>query len=307
MAAVRAIGLVGPDARRGAARRARRGAAPGDPVERRPQRRAVRGARGGACRALHAIAGNLAMPGFTAPKLLWVREHEPRAVRTHGARAAAQGLAAPAAHRRDASATCPTPRARCGSTSARAAGRTKLLAACGLTRDHMPRLVEGSEVVGPAATPSWPTRWGLRGRHRGGRRRRRQRGQRGRHRRGAAGPGLRLAGHLGRDLRRQRPLPPDPDSAVHAFCHALPGRWHQMSVMLSAASALRWARELLGLPSEAALLERVARADTGAARAGAAVPALPERRAHAAQRSECPGRAVRPDARARRGRRSPTR
>ena len=40
-----------------------------------------------------------------------------------------------------------------------------------------------------------------------------------------------------------------------------------MSVMLSAASALRWARELLGLPSEEALLERVARADTGAARA----------------------------------------
>ena len=27
---------------------------------------------------LHAIAGNLAMPGFTAPKLLWVRKHEPR-------------------------------------------------------------------------------------------------------------------------------------------------------------------------------------------------------------------------------------
>jgi xylulokinase len=51
---------------------------------------------------------------------------------------------------------------------------------------------------------------------------------------------------------------PNPASAVHAFCHALPGMWHQMSVMLAAASALRWARELLGLPSEAALLERVA-------------------------------------------------
>jgi xylulokinase len=51
---------------------------------------------------------------------------------------------------------------------------------------------------------------------------------------------------------------PHPQAAVHAFCHALPGRWHQMTVMLSAASALRWARQLLGLPSEAALLERVA-------------------------------------------------
>ena len=51
---------------------------------------------------------------------------------------------------------------------------------------------------------------------------------------------------------------PNPQSAMHAFCHALPARWHQMSVMLSAASALRWVRELLGLPSEAALLDRVA-------------------------------------------------
>jgi len=30
------------------------------------------------CPSLHAIAGNLAMPGFTAPKLLWVARHEPK-------------------------------------------------------------------------------------------------------------------------------------------------------------------------------------------------------------------------------------
>jgi xylulokinase len=41
---------------------------------------------------------------------------------------------------------------------------------------------------------------------------------------------------------------------VHAFCHALPGRWHQMSVMLSAASALTWATRLTGHAGEAALL-----------------------------------------------------
>jgi xylulokinase len=51
---------------------------------------------------------------------------------------------------------------------------------------------------------------------------------------------------------------PNPVKAVHTFCHALPGAWHQMSVMLSAGSALRWVRELLGQASEAALLERVA-------------------------------------------------
>jgi xylulokinase len=52
---------------------------------------------------------------------------------------------------------------------------------------------------------------------------------------------------------------PNPATAMHAFCHALPNTWHQMSVMLSAASALRWARELMGLASEAELLDRVAR------------------------------------------------
>jgi xylulokinase len=51
---------------------------------------------------------------------------------------------------------------------------------------------------------------------------------------------------------------PNPGSAVHAFCHALPGRWHQMSVMLSAASGLQWVTQLTGSGSEAALLERVA-------------------------------------------------
>jgi xylulokinase len=46
----------------------------------------------------------------------------------------------------------------------------------------------------------------------------------------------------------------NPDSAVHAFCHALPGRWHQMSVMLSAASCLSWAAQATGADSVAALL-----------------------------------------------------
>ncbi len=37
---------------------------------------------------------------------------------------------------------------------------------------------------------------------------------------------------------------PNPASAVHAFCHAIPDRWHQMSVVLSAASCLRWVCKL---------------------------------------------------------------
>jgi xylulokinase len=39
---------------------------------------------------------------------------------------------------------------------------------------------------------------------------------------------------------------PNPERAAHAFCHCLPNRWHQMSVMLSAASALDWVAQVSG-------------------------------------------------------------
>jgi xylulokinase len=50
---------------------------------------------------------------------------------------------------------------------------------------------------------------------------------------------------------------PNPSAASHAFCHALPATWHQMSVMLSAASCLRWVTKLTGSASEAQLLAEV--------------------------------------------------
>jgi xylulokinase len=40
---------------------------------------------------------------------------------------------------------------------------------------------------------------------------------------------------------------PNPARAVHAFCHCLPGKWHQMSVHLSAASCIDWAARLVGM------------------------------------------------------------
>jgi xylulokinase len=53
---------------------------------------------------------------------------------------------------------------------------------------------------------------------------------------------------------------PNPASAIHAFCHALPKRWSQMSVMLSAASCLRWLCRLTSV-DEAALLQDIAALD----------------------------------------------
>jgi xylulokinase len=42
----------------------------------------------------------------------------------------------------------------------------------------------------------------------------------------------------------------EPAGRVHAFCHAVPGRWHLMSVMLSAAGSLRWFRDALAPGAE---------------------------------------------------------
>jgi xylulokinase len=50
---------------------------------------------------------------------------------------------------------------------------------------------------------------------------------------------------------------PNPAKAVHAFCHCLPGVWHQMSVMLSAASCVDWAVKLTGTKDAAELLSKV--------------------------------------------------
>ncbi|CAG0946120.1 xylulokinase [Gammaproteobacteria bacterium] len=221
------------------------------------------GRSGDACAALeaavpglHAITGNLAMPGFTAPKLWWLREHEPavfgrvRSVLLPKDWLRFRLTGEKVSEMSDASGTL-------WLDVGQRRWSPDVLAACGLGIRHMPRLVEGSEVSAQLL-PAPAARWGLR-------------------------PGIPVAGGGGDNaasavgIGAVRPgqgfvslgtsgvifltsdrFRPNPASAMHAFCHALPNAWHQMSVMLSAASALRWARELLGLPSEDALLQRVA-------------------------------------------------
>ncbi len=205
---------------------------------------------------LHAIAGNLAMPGFTAPKLLWVREHEPQLF----ARIAKVllpkdwlRLLLTGEHVSEMSDASGTLWLDVGARR----WADALLGACGLTRDQMPRLVEGSAVSGqlrPALAQRWGLRAGIAVAGGGGDNAASAVGI------GAVAPNLGFVslGTSGVIFLADDAFHPNPASAVHTFCHALPGRWHRMAVMLSAASALRWARDLLGLPSEAALLERVA-------------------------------------------------
>jgi xylulokinase len=223
--------------------------------------------------ALTAITGNLAMPGFTAPKLLWMREHEPDLF----ARTACVLLPKDwlrfmlggerASDMSDASGTL-------WLDVAARDWSDELLAACGLDRSRMPRLVEGS-AVGGQLEPELAQRWGMTpgipiaG---GG----------GDNAASAIGMGLVAAGEgfvsLGTSgvifICGER-FAPDPARAVHAFCQALPGRWHQMSVMLSASSAVSWAARSFGLGDVPALLAAAATPDAEArARAPLFLPYL---------------------------------
>ena len=208
------------------------------------------------CPRLHDIAGNLAMPGFTAPKLLWVREHE-RAVfdRVASVLLPKDWLRLKMTGRKvsemsDAAGTL-------WLDVARRDWSDVLLAATGLTRAHMPSLVEGHEVSGHltadaarelglmpgiavvgGAGDNAASAIGI----------------------GAVKPGdsfvsLGTSGVLFSVTDRHRP---NVGEAVHAFCHALPGVWHQMAVMLSAASSLSWITRATGHANEGELLDKVA-------------------------------------------------
>ena len=197
------------------------------------------------------ITGNLAMPGFTAPKLLWLRRHEPalfaciRQVLLPKDWLRLQLTGEAVSDLSDASGTL-------WLDVGRRQWSETMLAACGLERSHMPRLVEGSAPSGTLLR-ALADQWGLP----------RQvvvAGGGGDNAASAVGVGATRAGQgfvsLGTSgvvFRVSDAFLPAPEQAVHAFAHALPGRWHQMAVMLSAASALSWAAQLTSSASEAQL------------------------------------------------------
>ena len=208
---------------------------------------------------LQEIAGNLAMPGFTAPKLLWVRRHEPELF----ARVARVLLPKDWLRLQLTGEAVSEPSDAAGTLWLDVARRDwsdELLAACGLSRAQMPRLVEANQPSG-VLRPELARAWGL----------------------GAEvlvacgacdnaasaigigatqpGDGFISLGTSGVLFVVNDRFSPNPASAVHAFCHALPQRWHQMSVMLSAASCLRWFCQFVG-SDETTLLAELARNDS---------------------------------------------
>lgn len=200
--------------------------------------------------AFRAQSGNIVFPGFTAPKLAWVRKNEPQIWEK-----IAKVLLPKDYLRLWLTGGYVAEMSDAAGTSWLDTGRRDwsddLLAATGLTRDHMPSLVEGAQVSGHLRT-QLSSRWGLpsgvvvAG---GG----------GDNAASGVGVGVVRAGEAFVSLGTSGVLfaanagyQPDPATAVHTFCHALPNTWHQMGVILAATDALNWYAGLVG--AEAAAL-----------------------------------------------------
>jgi xylulokinase len=209
---------------------------------------------------LHAVAGNLAMPGFTAPKLMWVARHEPDLF----ARIATVLLPKDWLRLRMTGARISDPSDAAGTLWLDVEARDwsdELLAASGMRRDQMPALVDGS-AVSATLLSEVAQAWGLSP----------QVTVAGGAGDGAAsavgigainpGDGFLSLGTSGVLFVVNDRFSPNPARAIHAFCHTLPQRWHQMSVMLSAASCLRWFCRLCSV-DEPTLLAEIAQQGAG--------------------------------------------
>jgi xylulokinase len=191
-----------------------------------------------------ALTGNIVFPGFTAPKLAWVAKHEPETF------AKVAKVLLPKDYLRllltgeylsDMSDSAGTSWLDTG----KRAWSSELLEATGLTVKQMPGLVEGTDRAGTLRA-ELAAKWGL-------------------------GPDVVVAGGAGDNaasacgmgtvaegqafvslgtsgvlFAANASYLPKPESAVHAFCHALPNTWHQMGVILSATDALNWHSTVTG-------------------------------------------------------------
>lgn len=190
------------------------------------------------------VSGNIVFAGFTAPKVAWVKAHEPQLFDQIAKVLLPKDylrLTLTGEHVAEMSDAA-------GTSWLDVATRDwsdGLLAATGLDRSQMPRLVEGSEVSG-TLREALAREWGLpkgvivAG---GG----------GDNAASAIGAGVVAKGDAFISLGTSGVLfaasdayQPDAASAVHTFCHAVPDTWHQMGVILAATDALQWLARLTG-------------------------------------------------------------
>ncbi len=193
---------------------------------------------------VRAVSGNIVFPGFTAPKLMWVHRHEPdifEAIEKVLLPAAYLNFYLTGAYVGDLSDAAGTSWLDTGARN----WSDTMLAASGMHHTHMPRLVEGSEPAAPLRD-SLANKWSL---------------PKGIIVAGGAGDNAAAAcgvgalnegdgfvslGTSGVVLAARDHYAPDPATAVHTFCHAVPGRWYQMGVILAATDCLNWLSRQIG-------------------------------------------------------------
>ncbi len=188
---------------------------------------------------------NPALPGFTAPKIIWTRENEPDIY----ARAAKVLLPKDYIRYRLTGVYATEVSDASGTVLLAVAERTwseQVLEALGIPAEWMPECVESPEVTG-GITPEVADLTGL---------------PVGLPVVGGAGdqaasavgtgivePGLVSVtiGTSGVVFAYTATPTRDPEGRLHTFCHAVPGKWHVMGVTLSAGGSLRWVRDTLGI------------------------------------------------------------
>jgi Sugar (pentulose and hexulose) kinases len=181
------------------------------------------------------LTGNRALTGFTAPKLLWLRRHEPQTfeqIRSILLPKDYVRLRLTGEHAIDAADASGTLLFDVGKRRWSA----EVLDALEIPEAWLPPVSESTEIAGAGDQAA-----------------------------GALGAGVDRPGLLSVVLGTSgvvfAVLPayrPDPEARLHVFCHAVPGTWHAMGVMLSAAGSLRWLHDLLGSASYDDLLDEAA-------------------------------------------------
>ena len=194
-----------------------------------------------------ALTGNIVFPGFTAPKLAWVKDNEPEVF------AATARVLLPKDYLRlwltgEAISEMSDAAGTAWLDVSKRAWAPDLLAATELDESHMPALVEGTAQSG-ALRAALAAKWGMRGNVVVA-------GGAGDNAASACGMGAVRPGEAfvsigtsGVLFAANEAYLPNADSAVHTFCHALPNVWHQMGVILSATDSLNWLEGITGKPA----------------------------------------------------------
>ncbi|MBN1922107.1 MAG: xylulokinase [Anaerolineae bacterium] len=189
------------------------------------------------------VTGNVALTGFTAPKILWVKENEPDLY----ARAAQVLLPKDYVRYRLTGAYAMDKADGAGTVLLDLRARDwsdEVLAALEIPRAWMPPLYEGPEITStltPAAAAVTGLLAGTPVMAGGGDQAAQAVGV------GAVEPGVvaLTVGTSGVVFATTPTALIEPQGRLHAFCHAVPGLWHFMGVMLSAAGSLQWYRDTL--------------------------------------------------------------